>query len=52
MKIPQIKPDWNTGIYIGNGVVAKPKDTKPVPQWLKKAMNNPYKKNTNKQGNK
>ena len=30
MKIPQIKPDWNTGIYIGNGVVAKPKTTKPV----------------------
>ena len=30
MKIPQIKPDWNTGIYIGNGVVAKPKATKPV----------------------
>jgi len=25
MKTPQIKPDWNTGIYIGNGVVAKPK---------------------------
>ena len=22
MKIPQVKPDWNTGIYIGNGVVA------------------------------
>ena len=30
MKVPQIKPDWNTGIYIGNGVVAKPKSTKPV----------------------
>ena len=26
MKIPQIKPDWETGIYIGNGVVAKPVD--------------------------
>ena len=25
-KIPQVKPDWNTGIYIGNGVVAKPLD--------------------------
>lgn len=24
-KTPQVKPDWNTGIYIGNGVVAKPK---------------------------
>ena len=22
MKTPQVKPDWNTGIYIGNGVVA------------------------------
>lgn len=32
-KIPNIKPDWNTGIYIGNGVVAKPKpkfEYKPV----------------------
>ena len=25
MKTPQIKPNWNTGIYIGNGVIAKPK---------------------------
>jgi len=26
-KTPQIKPDWKTGVYIGNGVVAiqKPK---------------------------
>lgn len=24
-KVPQVKPDWATGIYIGNGVVAKPK---------------------------
>ena len=24
-KIPQVKPDWNTGIYIGDGVVATPK---------------------------
>lgn len=22
MKTPQVKPEWNTGIYIGNGVVA------------------------------
>ena len=27
-KTPQVKPDWNTGIYIGNGVVAKPKPEK------------------------
>ena len=25
MKTPQIAPDWNTGIYVGNGVVAEPK---------------------------
>jgi len=25
MKTPQVKPSWDTGIYIGNGVVAKPK---------------------------
>ena len=24
MKTPQVKPDWETGIYIGNGVVATP----------------------------
>lgn len=31
VKIPNIKPDWNTGIYIGNGVVAEPKyEYKPV----------------------
>ncbi len=23
MKTPQVKPSWDTGIYIGNGVVAK-----------------------------
>lgn len=27
MKVPQVKPDWETGIYIGNGVVAKPEPT-------------------------
>ena len=25
MKTPQVKPNWATGIYIGNGVVATPK---------------------------
>jgi len=30
-KTPQIKPDWKTGIYIGNGVVATPKP-KPKPE--------------------
>ena len=24
MKTPQVKPFWNTGIAIGNGVIAKP----------------------------
>ena len=24
MQTPQVKPDWETGIYIGNGVVATP----------------------------
>ena len=24
VKTPQVKPDWNTGIYIGDGVVAAP----------------------------
>jgi len=25
MKTPQVTPPWATGIYIGNGVVAKPR---------------------------
>ncbi len=28
-KTPQVKPDWATGIYIGNGVVAKPQEDRP-----------------------
>ena len=28
VKTPQVKPDWNTGIYIGNGVVAA--DERPI----------------------
>lgn len=24
MRTPQVKPDWKTGVYIGNGVVAVP----------------------------
>ena len=27
-KTPQVKPGWNTGIYIGEGVVAQPTLTK------------------------
>ena len=23
MRTPQVTPDWNTGIYIGNGVITK-----------------------------
>ena len=25
MKIPNVKPDWETGIYIGKGVIVTPK---------------------------
>jgi len=28
VKMPNIKPDWQTGVYIGNGIVAKPKTSK------------------------
>jgi hypothetical protein len=31
MKTPQVTPPWATGIYIGNGVVAKPK-TQKIPK--------------------
>tara|TARA_R110000796_G_scaffold208827_1_gene325173 strand:+ start:2743 stop:3030 length:288 start_codon:yes stop_codon:yes gene_type:complete len=31
MKTPQIKPDWKTGVYIGNGTVAvEPKSYRPM----------------------
>jgi hypothetical protein len=30
-KIPDVKPDWNYGIYIGNGVVAKPPEPEDKP---------------------
>lgn len=30
MKTPQVKPDWQTGIYIGNGVVAVPNQDQKV----------------------
>ena len=29
MPTPQVKPDWNTGIYIGNGTIATPKKVMP-----------------------
>ena len=29
-KVPQVKPDWATGIYIGNGVVAQEYHYLPV----------------------
>jgi|SaaInlV_100m_DNA_2_1039680.scaffolds.fasta_scaffold242361_2 hypothetical protein len=32
MKTPQIKPEWNTGIYIGNGVIAV--EPKQIPAWV------------------
>ena len=28
MKIPQITPDWNHGLYIGNGTIAEKKENK------------------------
>lgn len=34
MKTPQVNPDWNTGIYIGNGVVAKSNKPKEGKQYL------------------
>ena len=29
MPTPQVKPNWNTGIYIGNGTIATPKKVMP-----------------------
>jgi hypothetical protein len=28
MKIPQLEPDWNYGLYIGNGTIAEKKENK------------------------
>ena len=33
MKVPQVKPDWKTGIYIGDGVVAKPEYPDPAERY-------------------
>ena len=38
-KTPQVKPDWNTGIYIGDGVVATPK---PAWQWTDQEIRDYY----------
>lgn len=38
MKTPQVKPDWATGIYIGNGVVAT-KVARMTDEELTNAMN-------------
>ena len=43
-KTPQVKPDWNTGIYTGNGVVATPK---PAWQWTDQEIRDYYDQNPN-----
>lgn len=43
-KTPQVKPDWNTGIYIGDGVVATPK---PAWQWTDQEIRDYYDQNPN-----
>ena len=43
-KTPQVKPDWNTGIYIGGGVVATPK---PAWQWTDQEIRDYYDQNPN-----
>ena len=44
MKTPQVKPDWNTGIYIGNGVVATPK---PMFEWTDQEIRDYFDQNPN-----
>lgn len=43
-KTPQVKPDWNTGNYIGDGVVATPK---PAWQWTNQEIRDYYDQNPN-----
>ena len=42
MKTPQVKPDWDYGVYIGNGIVAKHDKEKcdPVNDAIDQAMGN------------
>ena len=43
-KTPQVKPDWNTGIYIGDGVVAAPR---PMHEWTHEEIRDYYDSNPN-----
>ena len=44
MKTPQVKPEWNTGIYIGDGVVATPK---PMFEWTDQEIRDYFDQNPN-----
>ena len=44
MKTPQVKPDWNTGIYIGDGVVATPQ---PMFEWTDQENRDYFDQNPN-----
>ena len=44
MKTPQIKPEWNTGIYIGDDVVATPK---PMFEWTDQEIRDYFDQNPN-----
>ena len=44
VKTPQVKPDWNTGIYIGNGVVAA---SRPMSDWTDEEIVDYYDSNPN-----
>ena len=44
VKTPQVKPDWNTGIYIGDGVVAAPR---PMHEWTHDEIRDYYDSNPN-----
>ena len=47
MKTPQVKPDWNTGIYIGDGVVAKPTIEDNMHTWTEQQICEYYDQNPN-----
>ena len=47
MKTPQVKPDWNTGIYIGDGVVAKPTMEDNMHKWTDQQICEFYDQNPN-----
>jgi|GEM_PF-4137000 len=42
MKIPQVTPDWETGIFIGNGTIATKRGNKMEDKYVNKMLHNQH----------